>query len=496
MEANTAAAAAVKPEGIISSDSVHIDRNNVLGQGDFGIVYAGEAFGIPVAVKQLKLDGIKDPDERKKRLQLFLNEAKVLSCMRHPYCCEYVGKIEEPLSIVMRRYPTDLLKLILSGSLTINDCFRISYQLTCAFHYIHSIGLIHRDLKPDNVFIDENGNVKLADFGLVEYVPDTVMDIGETQGNVLYMSPEQLTGLPYTQKSEIYSLGLLIWVIFTGRGPFPSAKVEDIIVCQKRVPMLNTCATDYSSDVDSGKPPKAFFDFLERCCSYNPDDRPELPDLMKEIVDVAVRCVIHSTSAEYFWKETLCLYTFRDHVLLSEFAGILSSEIAAKLKPLPFQPTIPVAKTLQAAVPSSWKLMDISHYWYLCCWFPNFFNRYKAYHVMESVVRAHWFCRDEKTAEGRLRSSKADGSFVIRPSMTFPLMYPFTLCVKIGSEKMRSEIKNYRILRTVTQRKVSYSCTLVSDVSFSRLELLVCHLKTKLFLKEAEMRIDPSLIYM
>jgi len=194
----------------------------------------------------------------------FYNEAKILANIHHPYCCEYAGKMRDPFRIVTRRYPTNLYTFVKHGSPDVNSRFRIAYQLTSALCYLHSIRLIHRDLKLENVFVDENGNVRLADFGLTMYAPDKVKDDGSPPGAVLFLAPEQLLGKPFDQSAEVYSLGLMLYEIFSGLSVFESIKdPKDLIIAQKQVPMLPITKDMYQTEAGSVKlPPKEIFDLM------------------------------------------------------------------------------------------------------------------------------------------------------------------------------------------------------------------------------------------
>jgi len=458
-QANRDAVTKVDIHGLLSEKDVIINRNQVLGEGSFGVVYGGTMSGLPVAIKVIK-DDVSDADRK-----AFINEAEILARMRHPYCCEYVGYLERPFRIVTRRYPTNLFTLIESGTLSVNDCFRIAYQTTSALQYIHSIGLIHRDLKSENIFIDEHGDVRIADFGFTQYAPDIVRDESTPPGSLLFLSPEQLLGRPFTQKCEVYTLGIVFYELFTGREVFEGVSTRaQLIASQMIVPMLPIDVDDYSSDPEDEKPPKAMFDLIEQCYSYNPDDRPELSDVMKKIMDIAVHYIIRrSESAAKFWK-MICMYTYRDRVLLSEFVDSIRG----------VDPRFPIAETIKLAVSPSWQLMDINHFWFLCCWFPNFFRSKTAFAVMENCVRSKWFSCDEKDALKRLRATKTK-SFVIRPSTTNPVKSPFTLCVVVDNN-----VQYFHINRHTTTTSITYSCDLIGDVEFASIVILAKYIKTDL----------------
>jgi len=445
--------------GLLKEEDIFIDTTKVLGSGAFGTVFAGTMKdGRPVAVKQL------NPDTSEDDAASFKNEIAIMARIRHPYCCEFVGYLENPDRLVTRRYPTDLLKYTESGTLTVCDKFQLAYQLTSALSYIHSIGLLHRDLKSENVFIDENGNVRVADFGLTQFVPDVVKDKGSPAGTLLFMSPEQLTGQPFSQMTEVYTLGMMLWELFTGRMPFDDVgSVEELIERQKNIPMLPVSWRDYATEPgDTDKPPKEIFDLASTCYAYHPENRPQLPVVMKKIIDIATKySITRSKTAERFWKG-MCNYTYRNRVLLAELINNMKVSMRA-----------PIAQTLQQAVSPQWNLLHISHFWLLCCWFPNFFRNDRAYALLEDIVYADWYCCDDAQAERRLRIS-GENAFVIRPSTTNPFFEPFTLCLKI-----KGTVSYHHIIRN-NSRCVTFSCDYTGGMEYASLHFLAQYLTKKM----------------
>jgi len=471
-QANREAAEKLDPENLLTESDITIDKHKVLGSGAFGTVYAGTKNGLPVAVKVLN----KDVSEKDRRA--FLNEAKILAHIHHPYCCEYEGYMKDPFRIVTRRYPTDLYHYSSGGTLDLNNRFRIAYQLTSAICYIHSVGLLHRDLKSENIFIDDGGNVRVADFGLTMYAPDRVRDDGSPPGTLLFMAPEQLLDVGFDQKAEVYTLGVMLWELFTGRLAFDDVNTEDELKeRQKAVPMLPILEKDYTGE---GKPPQAIFDLIEKCYSYKPEDRPDLVTVLKGILDIGVHHVVNrSSTAEKFWK-MVCSYNYRYNVLLPEFIDNM------KLKP---KPKFSVAETLQAVRPS-WKLMDIQHYWYMCCWFPHFFRSTNALSTMHKIVHADWYCPDEQQVECRLKAATGQ-AFVIRPSTTNPFDDPFTLCVRNtdGSETF------YHITRKVVSGSTSFVCDLTDDKEFASLSIFAKYIKGDVKIPIAPKATDLRAVY-
>jgi len=242
-------------------------------KGGFGIVYPGVCRGLPVAVKQVIPD---DPDiDVEEEEECFKKEALIISRINHPNCCEFVGYFEDPVSIVTRRYSCTLEELINEGSLSLERRFRFAYQITSGLFYIHSLNLLHRDLKPANIFVDEDDNVKIADFGLTEWMPSKRMKDAFFMGSRSFMAPELLHEEEFTSKCEVFSLGIILFMLFTGRYPFRSLKKEDVYDCFVRTQCkIEYTEEDYSHRPGDGKPPKELFDLLSSCCEFKYQHRP------------------------------------------------------------------------------------------------------------------------------------------------------------------------------------------------------------------------------
>jgi len=456
-EANRAAVDKIDIYGRLNESEIVIHKDHILGQGSFGTVYLGSKDGLPVAIKVL------NPDASESDAKAFRNEAQILARMRHPYCCEYIGYLEKPFRIVTRRYPTTLYDVIADDTLSVADRLQIAFQLASAISYLHSIGLLHRDLKSENIFIDENKNVRVADFGLTEYAPGLVKDDGSPPGSLLFMSPEQVLGKAFDCQCEVYTLGMMLHELFSGRLAFEDVQTkQQLIERQKASPMLPVFAKDYSTKRGDGKPPKEIFDLAADCYKYDPNKRPKLEDVMKRIVDISVLYFIpKSGTAARFWK-MMCCYSFRKSVLLTELINSMIN----------IEPRYSIAETLKLVGISG--SVDISQFWNLCCWFPNFFFNREAYALMEDIVRSTWFVPDERIAGLRLTAAKQN-AFVIRPSATDPYHEPFTLCLRVEDKNHYSHIVRHNSARTIT-----FSCKYLGESHFTSLSLIVKYLTTKL----------------
>jgi len=221
-----------------------------LGKGGMGIVYEAEdtKLGRRVALKFLPEDTHRDPQT----LERFLREARAASALNHPGICT-IHAIEEHdgrTFIAMELLEGQTLdKLIPLGSLPVPRTIDIGIQLADALDAAHKKGIIHRDIKPANIFMTDRSAVKILDFGLAKLLPEhhahlggeTLVDFetllltspGTAVGTISYMSPEQARGEELDPRSDLFSLGGVLYQLATGKQPFPgttSAVVFDNIL--------------------------------------------------------------------------------------------------------------------------------------------------------------------------------------------------------------------------------------------------------------------------
>jgi eukaryotic-like serine/threonine-protein kinase len=214
-----------------------------LGSGGMGVVYKAEdtMLGRIVALKFVPDELSSNP----RALERFRREARIASSFDHPHICTIyeVAEHEGQVFIAMQYIEGETLaQRIAAGPLAIDQVLKWSMQFSDALDAAHRKGIIHRDIKPANILLTARAEAKILDFGLAKLSqPETnpaealTLDSALTRpgmmlGTVLYMSPEQVKGFPLDPRTDIFSLGVVIYEMVTGRNPFWSDSPSSILV--------------------------------------------------------------------------------------------------------------------------------------------------------------------------------------------------------------------------------------------------------------------------
>lgn len=194
----------------------------LLGRGGFATVYKAEntILGNVVALKVL--DAALATDET--FVRRFLQEAQQTVRLDHPNIMRVLDldKVDGKLFIVMEYVPgKNLRDSLTQQAVSLDQAAKIVRQIGSALDYAHSHQIVHRDVKPSNIMIRDDGQVKLADFGIAKAVEGARLTLtGTTIGTPIYMSPEQSQGATVDGRSDIYSLGVIAFELITGQVPF------------------------------------------------------------------------------------------------------------------------------------------------------------------------------------------------------------------------------------------------------------------------------------
>lgn len=172
----------------------------------------------------------------------FEQEARTLAKLNHAHILPLFdyGKADDYAYIVMPFVETGTLATLMKKApLPLEQIRHIISQVGSALNYAHANGLVHRDVKPENVMIDEGGNCRLTDFGVAKIVeaPQRLTRDGTSVGTPAYMSPEQIRGKEIDGRSDIYSLGVMLYEMVTGRPPFEATTTIEIMIKHMREPL-------------------------------------------------------------------------------------------------------------------------------------------------------------------------------------------------------------------------------------------------------------------
>jgi predicted Ser/Thr protein kinase len=271
-----AAAQATAPDPVRDILKVALGRQyeiqRLLGKGGMGAVYLATEAALEreVAIKVLPPDRGATKDSRDR----FRREARTAARLSHPNIVPLhtFGDVDGTLYFVMGYVKGESLAALLKreGRLPIEDARRILVELCEALDYAHKLGVIHRDIKPDNVLIEEGtGRALLTDFGVAKALGagQTLTEVGSVLGTPQYMSPEQAQGkADIDHRSDLYSLGVMAYAMLAGRLPFEGATPGDVMVqhITREAPPVSSLAPGIPSEITVA---------LSRCLAKEPGRR-------------------------------------------------------------------------------------------------------------------------------------------------------------------------------------------------------------------------------
>lgn len=250
-----------------------------IGSGGTSIVYKARriADGKIVAVKVIR-DGLDDIKEHERHFRM---EAEALSQMSHRNVRRILsaGKWNDSLYMVTEFIDGKTLKDIINenGPVPVKTAIDYALQIVAGIEHAHRRNIIHRDIKPQNIIVSVDGTVKLVDFGIARMLSQTTHTMGgkDVVGSVHYISPEQARGNEVDLRTDIYSLGVLMYEMFTGKVPFEGE--EAVSIAMKHVNQKPAAPMNVNPNV-----PRGINDIILKCMEKNPDDRYQSASELRE----------------------------------------------------------------------------------------------------------------------------------------------------------------------------------------------------------------------
>jgi serine/threonine protein kinase len=267
--------------------------DKIIGKGGSGTVYhAIDTFsGIEVALKVLNMSDANLPDFDQTNFMQFMTEAALAGQLTHPHIASILeAAVTDDYGYIAIEYVAggDLSKYTKLGSLiSQEDAIQIAFKSCGALDYAFRQGIVHRDIKPQNILIADGTNIKVADFGAA-YLGKTHDAQLASIGSPLFMSPEQVRNIPLGFHSDMYSLGVVLYLLFTAQRPYLSSSLaelsQDIL---KTVPVApSSHRPELSKDIDQ---------ILLRMMAKNPEDRyPSWAELALDIAKIG-RLSVHQS---------------------------------------------------------------------------------------------------------------------------------------------------------------------------------------------------------
>lgn len=277
-----------------------LDIRHEIARGTYGTVFRGAYDGQDVAVKLLDWgeDGMVTSAEAAAIRASFRQEVAVWQKLDHPNVTKFIGasmgttnlKIPSKSAtsdghnslpsraccVVVEYLPGGTLKTFLIRNkrkkLAFKVVIQIALDLARGLSYLHSKKIVHRDVKTENMLLDANRSLKIADFGVARVEAQNPRDMTGETGTLGYMAPEVLDGKPYNRKCDVYSFGICLWEIYCCDMPYPYLSFTDVssaVVRQNLRPDIPRCC------------PSSLASIMRKCWDANPDKRPDMDEVVK-----------------------------------------------------------------------------------------------------------------------------------------------------------------------------------------------------------------------
>jgi serine/threonine protein kinase len=250
-------------------------NGNKIAQGNFGSIYFGQWCEIPVAVKNV---GRQLSENEKKQ---FIREVRIMAELRNPYITQLYGCCVEPEACLIMEYmdQSSLDKVLSKKTLSDQEKKDTALCIAKGLLYLHTRGVLHRDLKTGNVLLNALGQAKLTDFGLSKTLDSRVATNVESSDDIQWQAPETFAfHASHTEEADIYSFGMVLWSICTRKKPFANFTAVEFMTKIKQGLKENIPNTI----------PEGFRQIISACWNTSPELRPSLEDIISQlnVIDV------------------------------------------------------------------------------------------------------------------------------------------------------------------------------------------------------------------
>ena len=246
-----------------------------IASGAFGDLFRGSYCGQDIAIKILR--GV---DNNTQQFREFLQEVAIMRKVRHKNVVQFIGACtQKPNLCIVFEYMNggsvyDYIRKV--GQLRVTTVLRFAMEVCRGMDYLHKRKIVHRDLKAANLLLDENGTIKIADFGVARVMDHAGIMTAET-GTYRWMAPEVVEHRPYSEKADVYSFGIVVWEMLTGLIPYsdmtPLQAAVGVVQKGLRPPLPKTCP-----------PPLA--DIMRLCWQRDPAVRPSFERLKAKLEEL------------------------------------------------------------------------------------------------------------------------------------------------------------------------------------------------------------------
>jgi serine/threonine-protein kinase len=264
----------------------------ILGRGSTGVVYLARDPMIDrrVALKCLRVD--LDAEHSEEFRQRFIREARAAGRLNHPGIVTVHDAGEDPetgLMYIAMEYieGRDLRQILESGHhFRLTEILRIVADVAVALAYAHSLGVVHRDIKPANIAIAKDGSAKITDFGIARLEQSNLTVDGQFIGTPNFMSPEQITGKKVDGRSDIFSLGVVLFYLLTGKRPFAGNTMHEVTlrVVQDPSPIPSTMGENI---------PVGLNPIVLKCLDKDPERRFQTGDELAKVLASVARSLVN-----------------------------------------------------------------------------------------------------------------------------------------------------------------------------------------------------------